>query len=575
MKNFELAQILYQIADILELQEVQFKPRTYQKAAQTIEALSEDIGTIYQKGGVKALEELPGIGQSIALKIEEFIKTGKIKYYQELKKQIPINLEELSQIPGLGPKKIRLLYQKLKIKNLKDLEKAIKQKKLRDLPSLGELTEENLQKGIEFAKKKTSRLLLGYAYPLAQEIRTYLLKAPGVSRVEIAGSFRRGQETIGDLDILALSSQPQKAMAAFIRMPDVKEVLAKGSTKSVIRLSNNLEVDLRVLKEKEFGSALLYFTGNKQHNIAIRKIALKKGWTLSEYGLFNLKTKKLIASRTEEEIYQKLGLQFIPPELRNNTGEIEAALKNKLPPLVSFLDIRADFQMHSRWSDGANSIREMAEQAARNGLKVIALTDHIGNLGVTNSLKRKRFENYLKEIDKINRQSDITILKGAEIDIGKEGRLVVSQEMLKKLDIVLAAVHLGYKGSEEEQTKRVCYALENYPIDVLAHPTGRKINEREPLSLNMEKLFETAKQTNTFLEINGMPERMDLKDNYIRAAKEIGCRFSLGSDAHSASQLACLKFSVINARRGWLEKKDTLNTYPLVKIRKILKNIKK
>lgn len=572
MKNLELSRILYQIGEILELQEVQFKPRAYQKAAQTIENLSEDIEEIYKKEGLKGLEQLPGIGKSIAEKIAEFLERGKIKYYEELKKKIPVDLEELGKVPGLGPKKIKLLYQKLKIKNLKDLEKAVKQHKLAGIKSLGEVTQENLLKGIEFVRKKTGRLLLGRAYPTAEEITNRLSRVEGVKRVEMAGSFRRGKETVGDLDILAVSSRPGKVMDVFTAMPDVREVIAKGTTKSVLRLSTGLEVDLRVLKEKEFGSALLYFTGNKQHNIALRKIALKKGYTLSEYGLFRLKGKKFIAGKTEEEIYRKLGMEYIPPELRGNVGEIEEALKRNLPRLITMKDIISDFQMHSRWSDGANSIPEMAEEAGRKGLKLIGITDHIGNIGVTNSLEGERFERYLKEIDKINKKSRFLVLKGAEIDINKRGKLLATKGMLKKLDLVLGAVHMGYKGSEKEQTRRICSALENYPINILAHPTGRKINEREPLKLNMEKIFEVAGKTNTFLEINGMPERMDLKDVYIRAAKESGCKFSLGSDAHSVSQLDYLKFSVLNARRGWLEKKDILNCWG---VKGVWKNLKK
>lgn len=573
MKNQELAKILYQIGEILEMQEVEFKPRAYQKAAQTIENLSEDIERIYKEKGLKGLKELPGVGESIAEKIGEFLETGRIKYYEELRREVPVNLEELGKVPGLGPKKIKLLYQKLKIKNLVELEKAIKEHKLRELEGLGEITEENLQKGIELVRKGVGRVLLGRAYPLAEEIKKYLSRVEGVKRVEIAGSFRRGKETVGDLDVLAISSQAKKVMEAFVSMPGVKEIVAKGTTKSVVRLENGLEVDLRVLTEREFGSALMYFTGNKQHNIELRKIALGKGYTLSEYGLFKLKGKKFAAGRSEEEIYQRLGMGYIEPELRENMGELKASQQGKLPKLITPKEVIGDFQMHSEWSDGENTIEEMAEAAAKRGLKVMAITDHIGNIGVTNSLKGRRFERYLKEIEKVNKKKEgkIMVLKGAEIDINKEGKLLATKEMLKKLDIVLGAVHMGYKGNEEEQTQRLCRAMENYQINILAHPTARKINEREALALNMEKIYETARKTGTFLEIDGMPERMDLKDAYVKAAKEKGCKFSLGSDAHTALGLGYLKLAVVNARRGWLERKDILNCWNVEKIRKALR----
>lgn len=571
MKNLEVARILNLIGDILELQGIEFKPRAYQKAARAIEGLTEEVEEIYRSKGLKGLDEIPGVGKSIAEKIEEFIKTGKIRKYEELKKKVPIELEELGRVPGLGPKKIRLLYQKLGVRNLRDLEKAIKEHKLRKMAGLGEVTEENLGKGLELVKKSGGRMLLGQAYPIAKEIKEYLSRVPGVSRVEMAGSFRRGKETVGDLDILAISAQPKKVMDAFTAMPEAKEVVAKGTTKSVIRLNNDLEIDLRVLKEREFGAGLLYFIGNKQHNIALRKLALSKGYTLSEYGLFRLKGKKFVGGRTETEIYKKLGMDYIEPEMRENTGEIKAALERRLPKLVSLKEVKGDFQLHSRWSDGANTIKEIAGEAEKRGLKIIAITDHVGHLGITHSLKGKRFEQYLKEIDKINKSSRITVLKGAEIDIDKKGRLMAAKGMLKKLDLVLGAVHLGFKGGEKEQTKRICSALENYPINILAHPSGRKIGEREPLALKMEKVFETAREREVFLEIDGTPERMDLKDVLVKAGKEFGCRFSLGSDAHIAGKMENLKFAVINARRGWLEKKDILNCWNWQKIKKAIK----
>ncbi len=571
MKNIELAKILKDISAILELKGIEFKPRAYQKAAQTIESLSEDLDEIYKKEGIKGLKKLSGVGESIAKKIEEFLKTGKIKAYEQLKKKTKIDLESLRKIPGLGPKKIRLLYKKLKIKNINELEKAIKKQKLRKIRTLGKITEERLTEGVELVKRGKGRLLLGDVYPLAEEIKNYLKKVEGVTRVEIAGSFRRGKETVGDLDILVISKKPKKVIDAFTSMSDVKKVVAQGTTKATIRLKNDFNIDLRVLKEKEFGSALLYFTGSKQHNIDLRKIALKKGYTLSEYGLFKLKRKIWVAGRTEEEIYKKLGMQYIPPEIRENSGEIQAALQNKIPKLIEYKDLIGDFHMHSKWSDGSNTIKEMIEQAKNNGLKIIAVTDHIGDIGVANSLKGKRFSQYIKELEKVSKNCGIIILKGAEIDINKKGELRATKNMLKELDIVLGAVHMSFTGSEKEQTNRLCSAMKNYPINILAHPSARRIGRRNPINLDMERIFETAKRTNTFLGINGQPNRMDLDCINIKKAKERGCNFVLNSDSHSTTQLNHLKLAVINARKGWLEKKDVLNCWSIDKIKKILK----
>jgi len=392
-----------------------------------------------------------------------------------------------------------------------------------------------------------------------------LLKLKGVKKVEVAGSFRRGKETVGDLDILVIGGAG--VISEFVKMPGVQKVIAKGPTKGSVQLSGGLQVDLRVVGEKEFGSALLYFTGNKQHNISLRKLAIKKGYKLSEYGLF--KGKKWLCGKTEEEIYHKLGMQYIEPEMRTNNGEIDLALAKKLPKLIELKDVRGDFQMHSTWSDGANLIKEMAAGAAKKGYKIIALTDHIGDMGVVNSLKGRRFEQYLKEIAKVNQNSKVRVLKGAEIDIDKQGKLKATPSMLEKLEIVLGSVHMGFKGSTREQTKRLCAAMRT--INIWGHPTARRIGRREALSLDMEKVFAAAKENHVFLEINGSIDRMDLKTEHIWTAKKMGCKFSLGSDAHSVANLDWLKYAVILARRGGLEKKDILNCWDWKKIKKSIK----
>ncbi|MBT4651203.1 DNA polymerase/3'-5' exonuclease PolX [Candidatus Woesearchaeota archaeon] len=568
MKNLEIVRILNNIADILELKNVEFKPMAYRKAAQGVEFLSEDIEEVYKRG---ELQEIPGVGEHIAKKIEEIIKTGKLKYYNKLKKEVKIDIEGLKSIPGLGPKKIIQLYKKLKIKNLKDLEKAIKKNKLQTISGFGKETEKLLLKGIIFIKSQPKRLLYSHAIPIVKEIKETFQKFNFVKRIEVAGSFRRGKETVGDLDFLILSNQPEKVMKLFTSLPDIKQILAKGTTRGSIRLNNGLQIDLRILKEKEFGSALLYFTGNKQHNIELRKIALRKGYTLSEYGLFNLKTKKLIAGKTEEEIYKKLNLQYIPPELRTNLGELQAAQNNSLPKLVTEKDIKGIFHNHTNYSDGNYSILEMAQQAQKLGFKFISFNDHVGDIALANPLDEKRLKKYLQDIEKTKKKLKITLLNGIEIDILKDGTLLLKPTLLKKLDVVIASTHMALKMPQKKMTERICHALENYPINILAHPTTRLINERPPINVNLEKVFQTAKKNNTFLEINGSPKRRDLNSTHIRMAKKIGCKFAISTDAHTLSHIKDdYNYALLEARRGGLETKDIINCWNLSKIKKEL-----
>ena len=583
MKNLEVVQILNTIADILELQNVQWKPQAYRKAARSIEALSEDIAEIAKRG---ELRKIPGIGEAISEKIEEIIKTGKLRYYEQLKKDIKIDLEQLSSIPGLGPKKIKVLYEKLKIKNISDLEKAIRQKKLQKIEGFGEETEKKILHGIELQKTKPKRFLYAQAAPIVAEILTALKKYSFVKKVEVAGSFRRGKETVGDLDFLVVSSQPEKVMEVFIKISDLAEVLAHGTTKSSIRLKNGLQIDLRVVAEKEFGSAMNYFIGSKEHNVELRKLALSKGYTLSEYGLFKLKKSKKerkeektteavgktwVAGRTEEEIYDKLKLQYIPPELRENTGEIAAAQKNALPKLITKEDILGVFHNHSTWSDGNNSLLEMAQEAERLGLQFISFNDHAGQIGITNPITAKRLAGYLKEIEQVKKKVKIKIFSGLEVDILKDGSLALPKELLKKIDVVIASIHLAQGMAEAEMTTRVCHALENYPVHILGHPTGRILNEREPIQLNFEKVFAMAKKRGVFLEINSSPGRMDLDGMQIKAAKEAGCKFALSTDGHDVHHLSGFVYGILSARRGWLEKKDVLNCWEMTEIEEVVR----
>src|SRR3989338_7791935 len=567
MKNQLIVKILNNIADILELQEVPFKPIAYRRAAQSIESLSEDIADVYERG---ELEEISGVGRNIAEKIAEIIETGKLKYYERLKREIKIDVEGLNNIPNLGPKKIKALYNILRVKNVEDLEKALREQKVRRLPGFGEKTELLLLQGIEALQKRPSRFLYLHAIPIVEMVKKNLARYDFVKRVEVAGSYRRGKETVGDLDFLVVSPQPAMVMDVFTKMKDVTEVLAKGGTKSSIRLSNGMQVDLRVVQENEFGSALLYFIGSKEHNIELRKIALKKGLTLSEYGLFSLKNKKWIAGRTQEEIYQKLGLRFIEPELRENKGEIDAARQGKLPTLVTAKDIKGVFHNHTTWSDGHNSHLEIAQKAEELGFKFMSFNDHFGHVGITNPLREKRLGKYLQEIEKVQKKVGIRVFNGVEIDILKDGSLPLSASKLRKLDVVIASVHVALNLKEKEMTKRVCNALSDYPVNILGHPFDRLLQEREPIALNLDKVFESAKKHGVFLEANSSPKRMDLPGESIKAGVGAGCRFALSTDAHDVSHLPYYFLGVNMARRGWLEQKHLLNCWPLGKIEKAL-----
>lgn len=570
MKNLEIAKILNNIADILELQEVQFKPQAYRKAALAIENLSDAIEDIYQEGGIKKLQDIPGVGENIALKIEEIIKTGKLKYYEKLKKEIKIDIEQLNAIPGLGPKKIKILYKELKIKNLKEMEEAIKEKKLQKIKGFGKETEKNILQGIRFLKTKPQRFLYAQVLPIVNNLIQKFNLYPFVDKIEVAGSFRRGKETVGDLDFVVVSEQPEKVMDAFTLMSDVKEILAKGHTKSSIRSNNGLQIDLRVVQEKEWGAALLYFIGNKEHNVELRKLCLKQGYTLNEYSLSAVKGKKWIAGRTEKEIYDKLELQYMEPELRENTGEIEAAQHKKLPTLITNKDIKGVFHNHSAWSDGQNSVLEMAQKAEELGFKFISFNDHYGHIEITNPLNEKRLTKYLQEIEKVRKKVNLKVFSGVEIDILKDGTLPLSSAKLKELDVVIASVHMATKMPETEMTRRVCSVLENYPVNILGHPMDRLLNVREPLKLNFEKVFEVARQNKVFLEINSQPSRIDLDGLKIKAGLQKGCQFALSTDAHAPEGLLHWPLGVIQARRGWLEKKDLLNCWELPKIEKAL-----
>ncbi len=576
MNNQEIAKILYEISEYLEMQDVQFKPRAYEKAAHSIETLEKNMSDIYKQEGIKGLDKIPAVGTGIAEKIEELIKTGHLNYYEKLKKKMPVDVEELTAIEGVGPKMVKNLYKHLKIKNVEGLEKAAKAKKIRKLEGFGEKTEENILKGINFLKKSKGRFVLGFVMPQIREIEQKIQNFKGVKKAIVAGSIRRRKETIGDCDLLVTVSSDKIAKQVsdfFVNMPEVVHVYSHGKTRCSVKLKNSMDFDLRIVPEKSFGSALQYFTGNKAHNIALRKIAIKKGLKLNEYGLF--RNKKQIAGRTEQEVYKKLGLKWMEPELRTNHGEIKAARENKLPDIIEYDDLKGDLQIQTTWSDGSNSIKDYAREAKKRGLKYIVITDHTKSLAMANGLDEKRLAEQGKQIDKINKKlTDFRVLKGSEVDILKDGKLDLKDEALKKLDVVGIAVHSNFKMSKKKMTERIIRAMKNPHADILFHPTGRVINKRPAYELDLERIIKVAKQTGTILEINAYPNRLDLKDEYARMAKEYGVKLSIDSDAHSITHLHYLEFGIAQARRGWITKQEVINTRSVKQFLKLLKNNK-
>ncbi|KYK20363.1 hypothetical protein AYK24_03730 [Thermoplasmatales archaeon SG8-52-4] len=569
MKNQLVASILYQIADLLDLKgEIFFKTRAYRMAAQTIEVLNEDIEIVSNEN---RLQEIPGIGDALAKKIFEIVKTGDLEYFEKLKKEIPKGLLDMLNISGLGPKKVSALYKNLKIKTIEELRKACIDGKLRELDGFGEITERNILRGIQLLKKTSGRALLNLASEDGINYIKYLEKNKKIDRLSIAGSLRRWKETIGDIDIIASSDFPDEVIEYFIKYKDVQQVLLKGSTKTSVVLYDDLQVDLRVVKDESFGAALQYFTGSKEHNVKMRSTAIKKGYKLNEYGLFKKGTDKYIVGKSEEDIYKKLGLSYIEPELRENRGEIEVAFKNKLPKLVKFNDIRGDLHVHSDWSDGFEKIESIAKYSKKIGYEYVGITDHSQSLKVARGLSEEKVLKKINEIDKLNKKiEDFKILSGTECDIKADGSLDYSEKILKKFDYVCAGIHTMFKMNSDDLTRRIIKAIENKYVTFIAHPTCRLIRTREPFELDMEKIYDKAKENNTYLEINSFPDRLDLNDIQSKTAKERGVKFIIGTDAHILNQLSFIKYGIATARRGWLSKKNILNTHSLKELEKII-----
>ncbi len=575
MKNREIAKIFNEIAEYLEMEGVRFKPYAYQKAAITLENLKDSIDDIYGQGGLKALKAIPGIGESIAQKIEEYLQTGKIEYYEEFRRKLPINLDELIAVEGMGPKKAKILYEQLGITNLAELEAAARAHKIAPLKGFGAKTEANILEGIEFLKKSTGRFLLGEVWPLADQLLAALRALPEVDRADVAGSFRRKKETIGDLDFLVVSTQPDKVMAFFISQPDVVKVQAHGPTKSSVRLRQGLDADLRVIPAESYGAALQYFSGSKEHNIALRQIAIDQGYKLNEYGLFD-QHDQAIAGRTEEEIYQALGLAWMPPELREDRGELAAAREGRLPRLIDYGDVKGDLHVHSNWNGGAQPIAEIAQAALALGYEYVGIADHTKFLRIEHGLDEEQLLARNQEIDRLNETlaregKQFRILKGCEANILNDGGIDIADEVLAQMDYVIAGIHSAFRMPRDEMLRRLQTAMANPHVDIISHPTGRILKRREEYEVAVGDLLRLAHDTGTILEINAYPERLDLGDVNIRAAKQAGVRMVINTDAHHVDQLRYMPLGIAQARRGWAEKEDIINVWPATRLLAFLK----
>lgn len=577
--NAEIAQLLSEIAEYLEMDDVPFKPRAYQKVADAIDALDEEVVVIYKKGGVHALAKIPGVGASIAETIEEYITKGHVAQHDALKKKIPVDLRSLTAVEGLGPKKIKKLYRALNIKNLDDLAKAATSGTLSTVEGFGAKSAGNILKGIEFVRASGGRLVLGNAFPAIAHIKKELETVKGVERVDIVGSARRKKETVGDFDLLVIARDSRPVMRFFVTMAEVVHVHAQGETKASVRIRTGVDVDIRVVAKESYGAALLYFTGSKAHNVALRQLAIRKGLKLNEYGLFRMKgekEEKMIAGDTEEGIYNALGMAYIDPEMREATGEIELAQMQKLPSLIAYNALKGDLQIQTDWSDGANTIEEYVAAAMALGLDYIAITDHTKRLTVANGLDEARLWEQMKAIDAVNTKlkkegKKFTVLKGSEVDILKDGTLDIADAVLAKLDVVGASVHSYFNLSREAQTQRIISAMENPHVDIIFHPTGRVINRRPAYDVDMDAIIDAAKRTKTVLEINAFPDRLDLKEEYVRKCIQNGVKLAIDTDAHAIAHLPFLTWGVGQARRGLAESSDIVNAWPVEKMKKMLK----
>ncbi len=572
MTNAEVSRSLRELALYLEMDGVPFKPQAYERAAYAIASLDRPVSTLYEEGGATAMLGIPGVGKGIANRIVELVREGKCKDLERYRSDVPVDIASLTELEGLGPKRVMTLWKKLGIRSIGDLERAIEQGRLRHLPGFGSGTESNLRESIRAWRQHAGRWPIGEVLRLARVLEQRLRGAASVESASVAGSLRRLSTTVGDLDYLVVTSKPRSVMELFAGMPEVERVYAKGSTKTMVRLEQGIDADLRVVPKESFGAALQYFTGSKAHNVALRRIAISKGLKLSEYGLF--RGDKSVGGRTEEELYRALGLEFIPPELREDEGEIEAASEKRLPRLIEPALLRGDLQVHTKWTDGRGSIEDMALAARELGLEYIAITDHTRDLAMTGGLDEERL---LKQMDLI-RETDknikgIRLLSGAEVNIRRDGTLDIEDEVLARLDVVGAAVHSHFSLSREESTRRLVRAMENPHVDIIFHPSARRLGGRQPIDIDLDAVFDAALRTGTVMEIDAQPERLDLDPRHVREAVRRGVMMVISSDAHDARELRFTEeYGIGVARRGWAEAGHILNTLPLHKLLERLKD---
>ena len=570
MKNSEVAKVFQDIADLLELRDENiFKIRAYQKAARAIEHYPRELEAMV--GEAEDLDSIPGVGVAIAKKATELITTGKLGYYENLKAEFPDGITNLLDIPGIGPKTAHKLSSELGTSSVAELEQAIKDGRFAKLFRLGEKTADNILHQIQALRRKDQRIPIGEALPIVEDIAVALHSITGVRDLTAAGSLRRFQETVGDIDLMGTADKPNEVIDAFVALPLVRQVLAQGSTKASVIVSGGVQVDLRMVEHDSFGSLLQYFTGSKQHNVSLREKCRKRGLKLSEYGITVVSTDKLEKFATEEEFYRRLGMQYIPPEIREAQGEIEEAERGTIPKLVELSDMKGDLHAHTEWSDGHDSIEDLAQAAKHMGYQYIAITEHSAGRGIAHGLSAERLRQQVAEIKALNlRLRGIRVLTGTELDIRADSSLDLPHEILSELDVVIAAVHSAMNQSEEKMTQRVVKAIENPDVDVFAHPTCRLIGDREPVAIDLEAVFRVAATNNKIIEINAMPDRLDLRDTHAFRARESGVKLAIGTDAHSIAHLGLMRFGIGVARRAWCEPHHILNTLPLEEVMAVL-----
>lgn len=565
MQNRAIAERFALIADMLEVKgESIFRINAYRRAARAVEALTEDIAAIAARGELTAI---PGIGEATAAKIAEFLETGTMRVYEELAASLPPGLTTLMAVPEIGPKTALLLHERLGVTSIDELEAAAREGRIRHLPRMGAKTEANILKGIAMLRRSGTRRPLGVVLPVATELVERLRRVPGVKEISVAGSLRRLKETIGDIDVLVTSRKPDAVMDAFVGAPQVQQVLARGPTRSSVVLDVGLQADLRVVEPAAFGAALQYFTGSKEHNVALRERAIKAGLKLNEYGVWRISDGARVAGRTEAEVYKAMGLPWIPPELREDQGEVDAALAGTLPTLIELGDIRGDLHVHTRWSDGSETAEGMARAARALGYEYLCITDHSQSLKMAGGVSVDDLWAHIQEVRRLSERAGIAVLIGTECDILADGSLDYPDDLLAELDVVIIAVHTRFKMSREAMTRRIVKAMEHEHADILGHPTGRLLGQRDPYEVDVEAIVDAAVRTRTALEINAAPERLDLMDTYARLARERGARLVIGTDAHTGDHLRHMTYGVGVARRGWIEARDVLNTLPLKKLR--------